>query len=79
MAHRLTPTNALEFHTTTVHEVYIDLDREALQHIAKDAQVLIVRVQTFGPSGRPTSRTLRIPTDALVEPMPESSSFPDFG
>ena len=60
MAHRLTPTNSLEFIAHTVHEQHVDLDREALQHIAKDAQVLVIRVQTFGPSGRPSSRSLRI-------------------
>lgn len=70
MAHRLTPTNSLEFQSFTVHEQYVDLDREALQHIAKDAQVLIIRVQTFGPTGRPSSRSLRIPVDALIEPPP---------
>lgn len=68
MAHALTPRNSLEFQQFTLHEQHVDLDREALLHIAKDAQVLVIRVQTFGPSGRPSSRTLRIPTDLLREP-----------
>lgn len=72
MAHRLTPTNALEFHRSEVHEVYVDLEREALEHIAKDAEVLIVRVQVFGPSGRPSTRTLRLPTQLLKEPPPDT-------
>jgi len=69
---RLTPTNSLEFHATEVHEVHMDLNTEALRHIAKDAQVLIIRVQVW-TNGRPTTRTLRIPTDLLQEPNPLDS------
>lgn len=76
MTHRLTPTNALEFYRHEVHEVHVDLDREALAHIAKDAEFLIIRVQVFGPSGRPSSRTLRIPTELLKEP-PSPTAWDD--
>ena len=65
---RLTPTNALEFISHRVSEVHVDLSREALLHIAKDAEVVILRVQTFGPNGRPTSRTLRLPVSILSDP-----------
>lgn len=68
---RLHPQNSLDFQAFTVHEQHVDLNREALLHIAKDAQVLVLRVQTFGPSGRPSSRTLRIPRQLLEEPTPE--------
>lgn len=70
------PTRALEFISSEVHEVHVDLNAEALRHIAKDAQALIIRVQTFGPSGRPTFKSLRIPTDALKEP-PMPSTWDD--
>lgn len=62
------PTTAMEFTTHTIHEVFIDLHREAVLHTAKDADAVIIRVQVFGPTGRPTTRSLRIPTDALREP-----------
>lgn len=62
------PKNAMEFTSYAVHEMHIDLNREAILHTAKDAEVVILRVQTFGPNGRPSSRTLRIPTDMLREP-----------
>ena len=62
------PKNAMEFTSHAVHEVYIDLHREAVLHTAKDAEAVIIRVQTFGPNGRPTTRSLRIPTDMLREP-----------
>lgn len=63
--------NSMDFTSYAVHEMHIDLNREAILHTAKDAEVVILRVQTFGPNGRPTSRTLRIPTDSLREPTVE--------
>lgn len=68
-----TSTNALEFTTHRVNEVVVDLHPEALRHIAKDADFVILRVQTFGPTGRPSSRTLRIPRSTLEEP----TQYPD--
>lgn len=62
------PKTSMDFTTHTVHEVFIDLNREAVLHTAKDADAVIIRVQTFGPNGRPTTRSLRIPVDALREP-----------
>jgi hypothetical protein len=63
-----TPKNSLDFDTFTLHEVYVDLNIDALRHIAKDAQVLVIRVSGLNSnSGRPVSRTLRIPVDLLKE------------
>lgn len=66
---------SMDFESYTVSEVHIDLNREAVLHQAKDAEVVIIRVQTFGPTGRPTTRSLRIPTDLLREPPQEYPNF----
>lgn len=68
MTYPKTPRNSMDFESHMVSEVYIDLNREAILHTAKDAETVILRVQVFGPSGRPTTRSLRIPTDLLREP-----------
>ena len=76
MTKYIDPTRAMEFTSHAVHEVYIDLNREAVLHTAKDAEVVIIRVQVFGPSGRPTTRSLRILTDSLKEPnLPMIDTF----
>lgn len=64
--------NSIDVEVFSVREVYIDLNREALLHTAKreQAEVVILRVQTFGPNGRPTTRTLRLPVDLLEERFP---------
>jgi hypothetical protein len=60
----------MRIHTHKVSEVHIDLDVEALLQTAKSEGVdwIIIRVQTFGRSGRPSSRTLRLHKDQLIEP-----------
>lgn len=65
--------NSIDVEVHSVREVYIDLHREALLHTAKreQAEVVILRVQTFGPNGRPTTRTLRLPVDLLEEKAPD--------
>lgn len=75
---KTTPTRSLDFTTHEVHEVFVDLNREALEHIAKDAQFIIIRVQVFGPNGRPSTRTLRLPSSILREPTPEWDAAPHF-
>lgn len=72
------PQRMLDFETHEVHEVYVDLHREALEHLAKDAQFIIIRVQVFGPNGRPSTRSLRLPSSILREPTPEWGSVNDF-
>lgn len=64
------PQNSLDITTFEIREKHVELNREALLHIAgRDGiEVLIIRVHGFAPSGRPTSRTLRIPVGMLQEP-----------
>jgi hypothetical protein len=61
----------MQYTSHEVSEVHIDLNREAILHTAKEAQVVIIKVQVFSPNGRPTTRSLRIPTSLLREPPPE--------
>ena len=63
-------TTSIDFTAFEVREKHIDLNREALLHIAgRDGiETLILRVQTFGPTGRPSSRTLRLNVAQLREP-----------
>lgn len=67
--------NSIEFHTSKVSEVHVDLPNDALLHIAKqeDVEFVILRVQVWGRNGRPASRTLRLHKSQLEAP-PE----PDF-
>lgn len=67
--------DAIEFYTTRINEVHIDLEREALLHIAKDADAVIIRVQVFAQSGRPATRSLRIPRQLLEEPQEDPNPF----
>lgn len=64
----LKPGHHIEIETHTVSEVHVDLNREALKHIARDAEYVIIRVQTRGPSGRPSSKTMRLHRSQLEDP-----------
>ena len=68
------PQHSIDIEVFSVREVYVDLNREALQQTAKreQAEVVILRVQVFGPNGRPSTRTLRIPASILEEPAPDA-------
>lgn len=68
--------NSIDIEVFAVREVFVDINREALLHTAKreQAEVVILRVQTFGPNGRPTSRTLRLPASLLEEPPPRGDA-----
>ncbi len=70
---------SIDYETHRVSEVFMDLPREAVQHIAKREGVdyVIIRVQVFGPNGRPASRTLRLHKDLLEEP-PAGSEYDPF-
>lgn len=72
--------NSIEFHTHRVREVHVDLNREALEQIAKNEEVdfVVIRVQVFSPNGRPASRTLRLSRDMLTEPEEDYATKPSF-
>lgn len=65
-----TPRNSIEFHSHTTREVHVELEREALLHLARDVDFVILRVQVFGSNGRPASRTLRLSKSLLEQPEP---------
>lgn len=56
----------LKANATTVRELHLDVDLSDLAHEAKDVEFVVVRLTGLrAPSGRPTSKTVRIPASAL--------------
>jgi hypothetical protein len=73
--------HSIDISTFEVREKHIELNREALLHIAgRDGiEVLIIRVHGYSHTGRPTSRTLRIPVGMLHEPTePDDNTHRNF-